>query len=400
MDRRLLVLALGMFALGTDSFVFAGLLPEIACGFDVGIGAAGQMTTVYAMSYALLAPIIAALAGQVPRKHLLLAGLALFVVANLGTAMAPSFDAALATRAVAGLGAAIFSPTATGAAALIVPPERRGFALSVVIAGMTVSTALGAPLGALIGGLGDWHWTMVFVAALAAVSGLGVLALLSQIPMPPAVTLARRLAPLTDARVGLTLATTFLFFGAAFTIYTYFAVVFGRAIAGNSALLSGLLVLWGVAGTVSNLLAGRLIDAIGNRKVLLAMLTVVIADFVLLPWTSASLWTAIPAVLLWGACGWGILVPQQHRIVAIAPPIAPIVLGLNNSATFLGSTMAGVVGATGIDLLGGDKLGFIAAFLAAAALIASELAARRIDRFDRCNTGKKGAMPLAPGREV
>jgi MFS transporter, DHA1 family, inner membrane transport protein len=379
MDRRLLILALGMFALGTDSFVVAGVLPEIAHSFDVSIGAAGQMTTIYALTYALLAPVIAALAATVARKHLLLAGLAVFVVANLGTAIASTFEVALATRALAGLGAAMFSPTATGAAASIVPPERRGFALSVVVAGMTVSTALGAPLGSLIGGLSDWRWTMVFVAALAAFSGAGVLALLSHIPMPPPIPLRNRLAPLADARIGLTLATTFLFFSAAFTIYTYFAVVFDRAISGNPALLSGLLVLWGTAGTASSLLAGRLIDSIGNRRVLLTMLSLVLADFLLLPWSSTHLWSAIPAILLWGACGWGILVPQQHRIVSIAPPIAPIALGLNNSATFLGTTTAGLVGAAGIDLLGGHGLGYVAAVLAAAALIVSEFAARKIN---------------------
>lgn len=383
MDRRLLVLALGMFALGTDSFVVAGVLPEIARGFDVSIGAAGQMTTVYAVTLAILAPIIAALAAGTPRKLLLLTGLAVFVIANVGTALAPTFGIALATRALAGLSAAMFSPTATSAATMIVPPERRGFALSVVIAGMTVSTALGSPAGTIIGGLGDWRWTMVFVAALAAVSGLGVSLFLSNIPMPPAVTLAKRLAPLADARVGLTLATTLLFFSAAFTIYTYFAVVFERAIGGDPTLLAGLLVLWGVAGTVSNLLGGRLIDKIGNRKVLVTMLAFVMADFLLLPQTSASLWTAIPAVVVWGACGWGTLVPQQHRIVGIAPQIAPIVLGLNNSATFLGTTAAGITGAVGIDLVGADKLGFIAAFLVAAALIVSELAARSIAESNR-----------------
>jgi predicted MFS family arabinose efflux permease len=378
MDRRLLVLALGMFALGTDSFVVAGVLPEIARSFDVSIGAAGQMTTVYAVTFAIMAPVIAALAAHIPRKQLLLTGLGVFVMANLATAIAPTFAMALATRALAGLGAAMFSPTATGAAAMIVAPERRGFALSVVIAGMTVSTALGAPMGTLIGGLGGWHWTMVFVAALAAISGLGVLAFLSHIPMAPAVTLNKRLAPLADTRIGLTLVTTFLFFTGAFTIYTYFAVVFDRAIEGNPALFSGLLVVWGAAGTVSNLLAGRLIDTTGSRRVLNIMMAFVLVDFLLLPWTGASLWTAIPAVLVWGACGWGVLVPQQHRLVGIAPPIAPIVLGLNNSATFLGTTAAGLIGAAGIDGLGGHQLGYVAAALIAAALIVSELAARRI----------------------
>ena len=65
--------------------------------------------------------------------------------------------------------------------------------------------ALGTPAGALIGGLGDWRWTMVFVSALAAVSGLGVWALLSELPLPPAIGLAKRLAPVADPRVALTL---------------------------------------------------------------------------------------------------------------------------------------------------------------------------------------------------
>jgi predicted MFS family arabinose efflux permease len=321
-----------------------------------------------------------------------LAGLCVFVIANLATAIAPTFGSALAMRALAGLGAAMFSPTATGAAAMIVPAERRGFALSIVIAGMTVSTALGAPLGTLIGGLGSWHWTMVFVAALAAISGLGVLAFLSHIPMSPAVTLGKRLAPLADARIGLTLATTFLFFGAAFTIYTYFAVVFDRAIGSSPTVLAGLLVLWGAAGTISNLFAGRLIDAIGSRKVLLTMLAFVFADFLLVPWAGASLWTAIPAIVLWGACGWGILVPQQHRLVSTAPSIAPIVLGLNNSATFFGTTAAGIIGAAGIDLFGGHQLGYVAAVLVAAALIVSELAARKIaDSRQTAGTGEGSA---------
>jgi MFS transporter, DHA1 family, inner membrane transport protein len=41
MDRRLVILALGMFALGTDSFVVAGVLPEISQSFQVSVGAAG-----------------------------------------------------------------------------------------------------------------------------------------------------------------------------------------------------------------------------------------------------------------------------------------------------------------------------------------------------------------------
>ena len=129
METRLLVLALGMFAIGTDGFVMAGVLPELANSFHVSISVAGQVTTAYALSYALLAPTVAAIAGNLPRKMLMLSGLTIFVAANLATAAAHSFGFAIAMRLVTGLGAAMFAPTASGAGVLLVPPERRGFAL-------------------------------------------------------------------------------------------------------------------------------------------------------------------------------------------------------------------------------------------------------------------------------
>jgi len=378
MDRRLLILALGMFALGTDSFVVAGVLPQISHAFQVPIGAAGQLTTVYAITYALMAPTIAAVAAHVPRKTLLLSSLAIFVVANLATAAAPTFTIALITRIVAGLGAAMFAPTATGAAATMVPPERRGFALSVVIAGLTGATALGSPIGAVIGGLGDWRWTMIFVSAMAAASGFGVWTMLSHIPLPPKVSLGQRIAPASDPRVALTLACTLLYMTGQFTIYTYFTIVFDRVLGGNTVLMGALLVLWGSCGTACNLLAGRLVDKVGNRNVILVMLIVLAAVLASLPWSAAHLWTAIIALAVWGAVGWGLLAPQQHRLVAVAPHTAPVVLGLNTSCTYLGVTGAGLIGALGIQTVGGHYLGYVGAVLVVISIGLAELATARI----------------------
>src|SRR6202044_2717581 len=218
MDRRLFVLALGMFALGTDSFVVAGVLPQISHTFNVSIGAAGQMTTVYAVTYALLAPTIAALAAGVNRRTMLLSGLGVFVVANVATALSLTFAIAMLTRIIAGFGAAMFAPTATGAAVAIVAPERRGVALSVVIAGLSLSTALGTPIGAVIGGLGDWRWTMGFVPGLAFLAGVGVWAMLAEVPLPPHITLKQRLAPLANRRIGATLASNLLVQTGTFTV--------------------------------------------------------------------------------------------------------------------------------------------------------------------------------------
>lgn len=379
MDKRLLMLALGMFAIGTDTFVMAGVLPKISQEFNIDVGLAGQLTTVYAIAYALLSPTVAAIAGSVPRKTLMLSGLAIFVLANLATAVSPTYTIALITRAFAGLGAAMYAPTATGTGALIVAPEHRGKALATIVAGLTVATALGSPMGTVIGGLGDWRWTMYFVSGLGLLAAVGITLFLRDVPSPTKISLKARLAPLNDMRVGWTLSTTLLGLAGNFLVYTYFSVVFDRIL--TSPVLFGLLlVLWGSGGTVTNIVLSRVLDRVGPRNVLLVMLSVLVVDMALMPWASAYLWSSILAIAVWGLAGWGIMGPQQYRLVGIAPAIAPLLLGLNTAATYLGATAAGILGAAGLHVLGGHSLGFLGALIFALAIVTSELASRSIAR--------------------
>src|ERR1700754_169547 len=157
MDRRLLILALGMFALGTDNFVVAGILPMVARSMNASVSLVGQMVTLYAISYAVLSPIMAAVTAHWPRKRLLLSGLAVFIIGNVATALAPTLTLLFVSRLVAGFGAAMFSPIATSVGASLVPPERRGRALAVVITGLTSGTALGSPIGTALSGFGAWR---------------------------------------------------------------------------------------------------------------------------------------------------------------------------------------------------------------------------------------------------
>ena len=393
MDRRLLVLAAGMFAVGTDSFVVAGILPQVANSLGVSVALAGQMVTLYALSYALLSPTIAALLAHWPRRRLLLTGLGIFIIGNAITAMAPGIGWVLASRVIAGLGAAMYSPTATATGASLVPPEKRAAALAIVIAGLSSATALGAPLGTLIAGFGDWRATMWFVSAVGSVAALAVWFCLPPIAALPAATLRQRLAPLADSRIALTLLTTLVAYAGAFSVYTYVGVIFNRVTGGSSSVLAGLLLIWGVAATVGNLLAGKLTDRFGSGRIILAALFVASINFALTPWSSAHTWSAIIAIVVWGVCGWGLLVPQQHRLITLAPAAAPLLLGLNSAALYVGVSTAGVLGATGIALFDPHQLGLMAAVLVALALLIAWLAARRIAAVARTKVAM--AAPVA-----
>jgi len=353
MDRRLFMLAIGMFAMGTDNFVVAGILPSVAQSLNTSVSLAGQMVTVYALTFAVMAPVMAALAARWPRKLLLVSALGIFVVGNVISAVAPDLNTVLLSRALAGFGAAMFAPTALGVAAALADPQRRGQALSTVTAGLAGATALGAPIGTFIGGFGSWRTTLWFVAVLGLIAMIGVWTMLRSVPQPDRISLRARLAPLHDIRILLTLLTTLFAYGGFLMVYTYAGLVLDRVTGGDERLLAAMLLFWGVAATVGNLLSGRLVDRFESRRIINTLLCVAIINFCFLPWTSAHIVSAAVALTIWGLCGWGLIVPQQHRLVMIAPPVAPLLLALNNTATYAGLACSGVLG--GVVLLFMDR---------------------------------------------
>src|SRR2546425_3989773 len=145
MNLRLTGLALGTFAIGTDAYVIAAILDKIGADLGVSTAATGQLVTVFALTYALLAPVLAAATATWPRRHVLLGALTVLTAGNLTTVLATGYATAMAGRIVAAAGASMFTPAAAAVAAGLVPPERRARALAVVVAGLTTAMVLGVP---------------------------------------------------------------------------------------------------------------------------------------------------------------------------------------------------------------------------------------------------------------
>ena len=145
--RRIAILALGMFALGFDAYVVAGLLPGIGTAFGVEAGEAGQAVTVFTLAYALAAPLCATLLAGKPVRLVLGLALAVFTLANLLSAVATSLWALLLARALAGLAAGLYAPVAIASAASLVEPGRKGRALALTLGGMSSGTVIGVPAG-------------------------------------------------------------------------------------------------------------------------------------------------------------------------------------------------------------------------------------------------------------
>jgi DHA1 family inner membrane transport protein len=172
MPFALYALALTAFAVGTAEFVIAGLLPTLAADLTVSIPAAGLLVTAYALGCAFGGPVLALLTAHWPRRPVIIGTAALYGVGQVLCAIAPNYELLLAARVLAALTHGLFFGNATIAAAGLVAPERRGAAISIVLAGVPLANFLGVPFGAVIGHALGWRasfWIIAGIAALATV---------------------------------------------------------------------------------------------------------------------------------------------------------------------------------------------------------------------------------------
>ena len=174
LDLRIWLLAFGTFAIGTDVFVVPGILPNIAYDLDISLDAAGQVVSVYALTYALGSPVLAAATARMPRDRLVFCALLGFAAANILCALSSTYIALLAARVAAGVAAALYTPTAYALATAAAPVGRKGAALSAVALGLTTAFVAGVPFGVVVGKIFGWHATFWFVATLSIVAAVAL----------------------------------------------------------------------------------------------------------------------------------------------------------------------------------------------------------------------------------
>ncbi|MFG1949151.1 MFS transporter [Nonomuraea sp. NPDC048826] len=351
-------------AVGTDAWVVAGFLPTLAGDMAVPTATAGLSVTVFAVAYALAAPVLAALTSPIRPRLVITIALAVLAAANVVCAASTVFPLFLAGRVLAALAASMVTPAAGVLASRTVGERHRGRALALVIAGLTVATAVGVPVGSVLATVTNWRVALLAVAVLAGIAGLLIH---RTAPNPPAGArqrIAERLAPLTQPRILAILVLTALGMAAAYVPYAYVSTLL---LPGESGWLVGVLTAYGIGAVCGSLASGHLTDRLGSNR------TLTIA-YVLMALSLAALAIRPPAIVavvaaaLWGTASWMQTPPQQHRLLAAAPVSGPVTIGTNASALYAGIALGNALG--GILLgAGATSMCLVAAAGALAALI-------------------------------
>ena len=367
--RRVLLLALGTFALGLDAFIVAGLIPDISRQTGVAEAEVGQMVTVFTLSYALSGPLLSSLLTW-SAKTLLLVSMVLFTIGNVASAVADSFGLLLVSRVVAGVGAGLYSPTAAASAAQLTRPENRGRALSLILAGLSIGTVVGVPIGLLLAEKLGWRSAFWWVSAIGVFATAAIAIFVPQLHVAASPGFKARMATFTDRRVTPIVVVTLLFNIASLGLYTYVAPIL-HATAGISSPAAYLWV-WGLGGIVGAVAIGTLVDRTtsATRVMPLVIGLLILATAAITPAGSSAVLLAV-AMACWGAAGFASPPPQQHLLLERAPDRGAVGVAVNGSAIYLGSAIgSALAGAALYAGLSVKALPPIAAAVAALGLLA------------------------------
>jgi predicted MFS family arabinose efflux permease len=385
--RPLYFLALGTFAIGTEGFMIAALLPGVAADLAVTLSMAGQLVTAFTLFYALSSPILTALTGRVERRKLLLATMGLFTIGNIVAAAASSYWALLFARVMLAIAAGLYVPNANAVAGALLPPERRGRALAIVSGGFSIAVALGVPTGAFIGHHLGWRVTFLGVALLAMIASVG---LALGIPKDAGknlatATLAERLAIIRQPGILPALFVTTFWALGCYTMYTFIAPYLGEVANLDGAQIGYVLFCWGACAFVGVLMGGFVNDKVGARTVIrvaLPLTAVALAAF-----SFAAMYVApaqrlgviLIAVVVWGVAAWGFFPAQQARLIGKAGIAnAPIILSLNASFQYFGFSLGALLGAVTLANVGVAHLGWVGGVCVLGALTVFALSERRV----------------------
>jgi MFS transporter, DHA1 family, inner membrane transport protein len=349
MPLALWALTISAFAIGTTEFVIVGLIPTIAEQLAITLPSAGMLVSIYALGVAVGAPVLTALTGKLPRKHLLMGLMALFTLGNLVAWQAPNYETLVIARLLTGLAHGVFFSVGSTIATSLVSKEKAASAIAIMFGGLTVALVTGVPLGTLIGQHFGWRESFLAVSVLGVIALMGSMLLVPRnIAQPPATSLLQQARVLTNPRLLLIYAITALGYGGVFTAFTFLAPMMQSLAGFSPSAVSIILLGYGIAVAIGNIWGGKLADrrgAVPALTLIFAALAILLAVF---QFTANTHYLALATVIIMGIFAFANVPGLQVYVVQKAEHYAPgavdVASGLNIAAFNIGIALGSTVG--------------------------------------------------------
>ncbi len=350
----LLALAIAAFGIGTTEFIIMGLLPDVARDLAVSVPRAGFLVSGYAFGVAFGAPLVAIVTARLPRKTALLLLMGIFILGNVGCALAPTYALLMTARIVTAFAHGAFFGIGSVVARDLVAPRKKAQAVAIMFSGLTLANVLGVPFGTAIGQAMGWRFPFFLVTLIGLLAALAI-----ALFVPPGLSgaggrIRQEFGALRQPRVILPMAISVLSSISLFSVFTYIAPLLEHVSGLTPHQVTFALVLFGIGITFGNLVGGRLADwrlvatvigAFSSVAAVLALFTV----------TSHAALPAMATLMLWGAVAFAVASPLQVWVVEAAAEAPNLAATLNQGAFNFGNATGAWAG--GIALSAGLPYG-------------------------------------------
>lgn len=340
----LIFLFLGNIFIGAGVLAPAAMINSMTEDLRVSTVDIGALIGWGAVILCIGAPTFGFFTNRVGRRTLLTASLALYAVGHAASAFAHDYHTVLVIRLLMISGAAIFTPQAASAVALIVPEERRAASVAAVFMGWAFSGAVVIPIMSILAETLDWRIIFAGLAVGSALVALGMMLALPTRLYPARMSLSSWREVVTRPAIVILLTATSLQIMGQFSLYPYLAAELRRAAHADPSGVALALGTYGGAGLVGSIIATRVVGRIGAARAHIICLSFMAAG--LAGWSafSFSLMLAISSVLVWGlGFGAGVAM-QQARLITVAPALASASVALNTSVLYLGQAVGSAIG--------------------------------------------------------
>ena len=257
------------FSLGCSEFVVIGIESDLAAELGVSLSTAGQLISVFALTYAVATPVLALSTGRFRRYQLLVAYCLIFVAGNVVAAMASTFEMLMVSRVLMGAVAGALLAVGVTYIPELLSPKQTSMGISVVYGAFSVAMVVVTSVGKILADTVGWHVAMEGALAFSIVICGALLVFMPRTGSTDEPATFREQAKLLTEPSIITGMLIFLFgVGSVYVFYGYVTPYLEQVLGMGTFEASTTLMVYGVFCLLSNILGGW-IDARFGMKALL-----------------------------------------------------------------------------------------------------------------------------------
>ncbi|WP_343682178.1 MFS transporter [Acinetobacter baylyi] len=344
----LIVLSLSSFAIVTTELAPIGLLSALAHDLNQSEAITGLIVTGYGWVAAISALCSIVVLVRFPRKMVLMIMLLILAISNIIVAYSSSFNMIFSARIVGAIAHGSFWALIGAVAYSLVPKHKLGLATSIIFSGVSVASILGVPLASYLTQLSSWRLAFEFLGLLSLIICILILLFVPKIPDQTPLASGFFKKVLQHSTLNRLFILTALIISSHFAAFTFIEPFLSQIAHLALGQITLLLLVFGLAGLIGNILAGKFMDQHLQTIILVSLVFISGSVFAFgYLGDHVTLSIAVTFLALWGVSIATIFVGLQTWVLKQAGDLAgaasAIYVAVFNASIGLGALMGSLM---------------------------------------------------------